>query len=1082
MPTRRQVLKGGGGVVVAGLAGSMTGAGAAEAATAPPEAGSSAPPSATADGRPPAFRPGGAGPLYWSTYGYESSSTTASSPKTSGSPMSTGWRRPSVAYGYTMVCTDGWIDNTQRITPHGYIVSQADDWTHDWAWWARYLHAKGLALGVYYNPLWVTRSAVVDPSVTVTGRPDVRVADLVNPGDDFDGGGLLQWVDTTRDGAEEYVKGYVAHFRRLGAVFLRIDFLAWYESGFDQSEGTVGVGHGRDAYLRALAWMREAAGDMQLSLVMPNLFDHGSGERRYGDLVRIDNDVSYGTWYDLSGGRQTWQPEWSQWNNPFLGFTGFADISGRGQMILDGDPLIMQTFANDAERQSAINLFTMAGAAIAITDHVDTIGDNAHIFQNPEVLALRAAGLVGKPVFNNSHGFEYDPSSRDPERWIAQLPDGSWAVALFNRDDGPGTRSIDFADVLGCTGPAAVRDLWAHEDLGTMTDYQVSLAPHASVLLSVVPPGPARFSAAVGAWAGSARFDNTFAGYAGLGLCDRPRHCGQQCGHGAVGSQRRDPPAPGPGGQRHRASLDGDRAHPRPGDRTAPRCGHAVRAQYAGLDHLADGATHARHGGRHQSGGVQRRAVRWGSGQPRLRRVGLRSGEARRGTCRAGGTTQGPLPSPHLGLRLAVVPGGWRPTRAREEVVDHLPDRAGGGATMDTEGTETAAVPQEGARGTVSLDADHITRTTRRLDETADRLRHWLARTLGPTCSPVVTDLSSPASNGMSSETVLFTARWDEDGIPVERRLVARIEPPSTAYPVFTSYDLEMQYRILTAGGRAHVECPCPRPSGTKPTRAVLGGPFFVMARVDGLVPPDVLPYTFADNWVFDAGPAERRRLQDSAVEAVAGIHSIRPDRLRPRIPHARPGRRRRGGLTRSAPHTSGRSMPGGWSRTHRRRSWPTASPGWRSTDRPSVGADALSWGDGRIGNMMFQNIDVVAVLDWEMASVAPPEVDLGWMCYLHRFFHDIAVDLGAPGLPDLFRPVDVAAHLRRSARATARSTSPGSWPSPPSGTGPSCAGSPSGPSSSARRPCPTTSTTSSSTGPPCGACSTAPTGPASPF
>ena len=67
---------------------------------------------------------------------------------------------------------------------------------------------------------------------------------------------------------------------------------------------------------------------MQLSLVMPNLFDHGSGERQYGDLIRIDNDASFGSWYHLSLGRQTWQPEWSQWNNPFLGFTGFADISG----------------------------------------------------------------------------------------------------------------------------------------------------------------------------------------------------------------------------------------------------------------------------------------------------------------------------------------------------------------------------------------------------------------------------------------------------------------------------------------------------------------------------------------------------------------------------------------------------------------------------------------------------------------------------------------------------------------------------------------------------------------------------------
>jgi glucan 1,6-alpha-isomaltosidase len=298
-----------------------------------------------------------------------------------------------------------------------------------------------------------------------------------------------------------------------------MDFLAWYEVGFDQSEGTVGTAHGRDSYLQALAWMREAAGDMQLSLVMPNLFDHGAGERLYGDLVRIDNDASFGTWINLSEGTQGWQPIWSQWNNPFLGFTGFSDVSGRGQLILDGDPLLISSFANTAERQTAINLFTVAGAPIAICDRADTIGDSARFFQNREVLALRKAGLVGKPVFNNGHGFEFDPSSRDPERWIGQLPDGSWVVALFNRHDGPATRtkSIDFGSVLGFTGPAAVRDLWAHKDLGSMTDYQVVLAPHASVLLSVAPQGPAQYQAEVGAWAGSARFENTFRGHTGMG-------------------------------------------------------------------------------------------------------------------------------------------------------------------------------------------------------------------------------------------------------------------------------------------------------------------------------------------------------------------------------------------------------------------------------------------------------------------------------------------------------------------------------------------------------------------------------------
>ncbi len=517
MPTRRDVLKGGGGAVLAGLAGSLAAADAAAAATTG-DAGPAAAGTELASTTTPAFRSGGAGPLYWSTYGYEYLENTLIPEdvwKTNVDWVASTFRD----YGYNMVCTDGWIDDTQRITPHGYIVSQADDWVHDWSWWVSYLRAKGLELGVYYNPLWATKSAITNPSVTVVGRPDVKVADIVNPGDYFDGGGRLQWVDATRDGAEEYVKGYVAYFRQLGVAFLRIDFLGWYEAGFDQSEGTVGVAHGRESYLQALEWMRDAAGDMQLSLVLPNLFDHGSGERRFGDLIRIDNDASFGTWINMSEGRQGWQPIWSQWNNPFLGFTGFSDVSGRGQLILDGDPLLMSSFADDSEKQTAINLFTMAGAPIAIIDRADTIGDNASFFQNREVLALRKAGLAGKPVFNNSHGFEYDPSSRDPERWIGQLPDGSWAVGLFNRQDGPAARtmSIDFAAVLGFTGPATVRDLWAHQDLGSMTSYQVNLAPHASVLLSVVPHGPTRFQAEVGAWAGSARFENTFAGHRGMG-------------------------------------------------------------------------------------------------------------------------------------------------------------------------------------------------------------------------------------------------------------------------------------------------------------------------------------------------------------------------------------------------------------------------------------------------------------------------------------------------------------------------------------------------------------------------------------
>ncbi len=76
MPTRRELLKGAGGGALVGLAGSSTGVKAAGAATTSIGAGSSAVASGQALPSSPAFRPGGAGPLYWSTYGYENVTNT----------------------------------------------------------------------------------------------------------------------------------------------------------------------------------------------------------------------------------------------------------------------------------------------------------------------------------------------------------------------------------------------------------------------------------------------------------------------------------------------------------------------------------------------------------------------------------------------------------------------------------------------------------------------------------------------------------------------------------------------------------------------------------------------------------------------------------------------------------------------------------------------------------------------------------------------------------------------------------------------------------------------------------------------
>lgn len=299
---------------------------------------------------------------------------------------------------------------------------------------------------------------------------------------------------------------------------------------------------------------------------------------------------------------------------------------------------------------------------------------------------------------------------------------------------------------------------------------------------------------------------------------------------------------------------------------------------------------------------------------------------------------------------------------------------------------------------------DRLTTTTRDRHVLGRQLQAWLAGVLGPGSDPVLSDVVSPEGNGMSSETLLFTARWKQDGAAREQRCVARIEPPDAAHPIFPNYDLDLQFRVMALVGAA-TDVPVPETLWFEPDRDALGAPFFVMQRHDGQVPPDVLPYTFDGSWVHDIGVSGRTALQEAAVGALAGIHTVTPQTHDLAfLDVAQPG---------------GTALERHLNHWRRYMEWVVAdqpSPllaecfAWLDAHRPTeTSPDVLSWGDSRIGNMMFVDGKVTAVLDWEMAGIAPPEVDLGWMAYLHRFFQDLTEDSGLAGLPDMLRPVDVA-------------------------------------------------------------------------
>lgn len=282
--------------------------------------------------------------------------------------------------------------------------------------------------------------------------------------------------------------------------------------------------------------------------------------------------------------------------------------------------------------------------------------------------------------------------------------------------------------------------------------------------------------------------------------------------------------------------------------------------------------------------------------------------------------------------------------------------------------------------------------STRDLDDLGRRLKAWWASRNPEARYVAVNSVATPTGSGVANETILFDVAWLAPDGPQQLRCVARIE---AAEPLFRGSDLRQHYRIIEKM-REVSRIPVPTLHGLEDDPEVVGAPFYVMGRIDGEIPRDEPIYN-ESGWLFNADEEGQRVVWRSAVETLAELHTT------PAEPFAwlRQGYSGGTGLEQDLSYWRSAAI---WAAGGVELPVLGAAGEWLQRNVPRDPRPGLAWGDARYGNMIFRDGACVGVLDWDMASLAGADADLGWWVLQE---HIMSTGRGFTPLPGLGTPAE---------------------------------------------------------------------------
>ncbi|MDH3202171.1 MAG: phosphotransferase family protein [Myxococcales bacterium] len=266
----------------------------------------------------------------------------------------------------------------------------------------------------------------------------------------------------------------------------------------------------------------------------------------------------------------------------------------------------------------------------------------------------------------------------------------------------------------------------------------------------------------------------------------------------------------------------------------------------------------------------------------------------------------------------------------------------------------------------------------RDLDETARKLVAWLAPHLSlPEESVRIENLEAPLSTGFSSDTLLFDLTCARGGETREEGLVARLEPEE--YVMFPTYDIALQARVLQ--GLEKTGVPVPKVRWFEPDESVLGVPFYIMERVEGRIPSDNPPM-HDEGWIVEElSESEREKLWWNGFEAMCKVHGVS---WKGHFDFLLEPERGDTPLDQQLDYYQGYFR---WGMEASRHPDIVKALEYLETNKPAKQPIALCWGDSRLANQIFDGLECVALLDWEMVRLGDPVQDLAWWLASDRCF-----------------------------------------------------------------------------------------------